>query len=1058
MDAEKRLIRDARGENLQTLIVDTGVDMGETMFQTLPELFSEWEKPKDEGPQPPEGPRQVQPEVEPPPADPAVLAERDRRMRNLIDAARAWGDQERAKREKLAEERRKAQQEAAEKGEKAEDTAEDEEGMEEADEVAIPKELLQAHGVDLRNSKELARFLRLWIADWIVRTSKGRLTHQTVWKDRVAVEQYRKTMMEQMTEMGHKLVEPEGYALVHITTMIQEIPSTAKPDTIERRASAILSVIQANAIRQTRAQLVAEIRKDIDREMVQHKHFKPMEQDIKRKVTGEHELTARYLKKILSWSPQKIDREVAEIQQKLADRTQIYQEDGKDGQPLNVSLDAEYHRNLMKLGVLQLWGGIKRKLPAEIKRAGIEIRGWTAKAQERLYARWLKHEQAVAALVDAMNDGIVPDNPDQARKVWGAIEDWSQSNLVHLRHRLEGLIRQQHDPVKRQKAMDAIDEIMYQITRGTEVYSVLHHKYVTQFQDAVREVSGGTVASAIEYMKHLEEEIDPDIAKQISRQGFTGEDGGQVMTYNQAMQLYASLTQRHYAGNVKLHKREEHAALIESIMTTADLKLINRLRQIYEARRKELSEAVQQITGLPVWRPDPLYMPVRVLMGPKGGLGVIGNPQSWQPLAKSLTPRQHHGRDFDETATLTGTFYDSAEDAARAIGYGVRGLTVRGVLGNRVIQENIERYYGGDRLREMLKQTTHALDGVPKTGRDANDKLVNRIRELNAYAALSWNLLTALKQIISFPMFAAVLPDGFVGVAKAIANFDWQALVELMESDWYKARYKGGINPEVAEILADSRSGYIAKFYKAGMSLVQIGDFVPSAIVATGIYRAKRDAFIDQGMDPEQAKQRASTLTGELIELTQQSSRPENMPNVYREGTGWGKLFLQFASANLSQFSHEFHAAQDFRAGVEGSGARLVRTVMLNHVIIPGLLRMVTSLFHFLIGRPPKEDEPLFLMLLDHAIGGAMSRLLIVGAIAETVYDAAVEGKISFGAGRMVPAEALNRTIAYGIRSARDLLWEQDMEAFLSDLWKMLEGMSAPLRYGGELYRNRIAQ
>lgn len=1068
--AEKKLLLNARGEDLQQFIIDTGIDWTETLLSSLPEAFAEWEKARKDAEEKakkegaPEGPQQ---EPEAPPADPAELEARDKRMRELVAAVRAWGDAERAKREKEADDRRKKEQERIEKGEsgeEADDTdadpgGEQAEGME-PEGLVIPKELLQAHGVDIRNAQEVAHLIRIWMADWLVRQSKGRLTHQTVWKDREAVEKYRKTMVAQLRDMANGMVE-QGWSMTVIHNRISDIPSVAKPDTVERRTASIIAMIQAHSIRQTRAQLITDIRKNIKKKAIKGKRHDALNEDLERKINSEQELTARYLRRILTWSPEKVDAEIVAIQTRLKERTELYNEQNPD---VKVALDVEFHRDLMRLRVLQEWGGLKRLLPAQIKQAGIAIDGWLVSAQERLYRRWWAMEEQIGKLVTALHDAIVPDDPEQARIEVGKVSQWISDNVATVRQRLEGLIRQQHDPVKRQAAQAAIDEIMFILSRGTEVYCTVAHEYRQAFVDAVNEIAGGKSA-ATAYMKHLEEEIPIEVAEQVSRQGYNGRGGGRIMTYNQALQLYASITQRGYASNVKLHKREEHAALLESIFTTEDLALIARLREMYEERRGRLSEVVQEVSGMLVWRPDPLYMPVRVKMPKKGGFQSKGDPSMWMPLARSLTPRVHHGLDFDEGATLTGTFYDATEDAARAIGFGTRGLVLRGVLGNSAVQEAADRYYGGKEMADLNQQVVQALDGFGRTDQDTTHGMLRTVRELNAYAALSWNPLTALKQTVSFPVFAMALEGGFSHVMSAIKDFDRDAMREIMESDGFKARYQGGFMPEVAEILADGRSNIIARFYKLGMTTVQIGDFVPSLLVAPGLYKARLAQNLADDMDEATAKERAMTWTWEIIESTQQSSRTEMLPKFYRQ-TGAGseamKLILQFSSAPLLQLSHEYHAARDWRAGVEGAGLRLGRAILVNHIIIPQMLEMVTKMFYWLIGRDEPEDANLFWAILNGATIGAVNRIMIAGILADVGYNALVHRKVKWG-GQMVPAESLMRTTGYGMMAIGDLLRmpfddEATMEQFQADLVRTLEGMLAPFRYGKEFYDNRIAQ
>ena len=897
--------------------------------------------------------------------------------------------------------------------------------------------------------------LRLWAADWIVGNSNGRLTHQTVWKDAEAVEQYRKTMIGLLTDMAYKLVAPGDYALSTIQGMIDDVPTTRRADTVESRTAAVLAVIQANAIRQDRNELVAEIRKDIDKMALQGK-FDPMEEDLKRKITGEQEKTARFVKQILSWSEKKIDAEREKLKATLEGRENLYRDAANgSGEALEVAIDADYHVALMKLQMLERWGGVKRLLPAEIMEAGTEIRGWMVKAQERLHARWLQMAETKGRMVADIANAVVPEDADSPRKQDGWFDRFLNSHLATVQQRLEGIVRNAKDEPTRKKAMEAISELMFQLNRGSEVYSVTIADYRKQWIDAVVELTGSRKAAA-QYLKHLDEPIPAAVSAKISLQGYGG-----TMTYGQAMQLYASIVQPGYAGNVMRHKRKDHSKILEGVLTVTDLKMVRRLRGIYEARREALSAVVRSVTGIPVWRPDPLYMPVQMKTGSRGGLGIVGTVKAWNPLAASLTPRVKNHLDFDESVSIQDMFHQRSEDAARAIAFGARGILIRGVLGNADLQNAVERYAGRDKLSDLLKQVTQAMAGLGREREDAGSRMAALLRRVNTYTALSGNLLSAFKQTVSFPVFAITLDDGFRGVVRSMKDFDWQTARDLMDSDGYRARYGGGIAPEVAEVLRNPGQNMIKRLYQAGMTVIQIGDMFASLSVATGIYKAKLGAYIDSGKySPEEAKERAKTATWAMVEQTQQSSRPENMPTFYRNANELQKLFYQFASAPFLQLSHEFHALLDVKAGREGAWGRFGRAFLVNHVIVPAMLDLMTVGFARLLGEPPDEDEELWRRVADRMAWnlfiGPISRLLIVGAVADGMYDAAFHGKL-MSIGGMLPAESTIRALDRIARTPYDLA-TQDTEALHNDLVTALESLNAPFRHLNKLYQNRIAE
>lgn len=1098
--ATKRLIQAARGENLQTFVVDTGISWTETMLQTMPEVFAQWDaerKAAETGPVGPKPEKEQPPEA--PPPTPEQLAERDNRMRNLIEATRAWADQEQAKREKAAEEARKAEEaKSAGQGAEAKPEAEEEEGEPEAEELAIPKELLQANGVDLRNAAEVAHAMRLWMADWIVRNSNGRLTHETVWQDREAVETYRKTMQEQLTDMAHAMIEPEGYALVHVTAMIADIPSTARPDTVENRSRSIIASIQGNAIRQTRKELIREGIKNIDKKAVQGGQFDAMEEDLRRKMPGEMEKTARYIKRVLrlgtkAWTDKDgvahksgLDAEFEKLQAELDERKSLYEEMDKAGIHRSIDVDILYSYNSMKLAMLERWGGLKDKLPSEIKAGLAEIDGWMVSAQERLYGRWLKQSEANANLETAMVEAVRPADPEQARKQMDVFDRIENTLVSTVSQRLEAITRNASTQEIRDAAALAVEEIIYNLAAASDDYTTRIYNYRKQWQDAVLEITGSR-HGATKYAQHLLDPIPAEAALELSRQGFNGVGnrsifGGkpETMTYRQAMKLYGDVCQVFYKSNVELHGRQGHKALLESILSAEDIKLVHRLREIYEERRAELSNASLQIYGLPVFRPDPLYLPTQMDIGSRGGLGISGSVRAWKPFAESMAPRRHSGLDFDESSGIDEMYFQRSEDAARAIAYGVRGLTVRGVLGKKSFQDAVVRYYGKAALSGLLKQVTDEMEGMAKGEKNIIDDWVAPVRQANTFLSLSFNPSPVAKQTLSGPVFAMVRDSSIRKLIANVKDFDWQSANEFMDSDWYRARYGGGILPEISDIMADMGShtahsapvekaieatDFIKRLYKAGLTTVQMGDMFSSIGVGTGIYKAKKAEFMARGtMTEEEAASRAKTMAGHIVEITQQSSRPMNMPAFYRYSGPFReplKLFMAFGSAPMLQLNLEIGAFQDWRHGVPGGRQRYIRNLIINRVVMPALMDGVTMIINSILGKePPDKDEELWRRIRNHMarnfIVGPFSRLMVLGCVAEAAYDAIFEGKAFMGGG-MIPAESSIRTMTYGLSVVHDLV-TLDSDDLHDDFMKFMRGLGAPFRYPIDFYENRIAE
>jgi hypothetical protein len=542
------------------------------------------------------------------------------------------------------------------------------------------------------------------------------------------------------------------------------------------------------------------------------------------------------------------------------------------------------------------------------------------------------------------------------------------------------------------------------------------------------------------------------------------------MTYGQAVQLYASITQGFYSDNVIKHGRQEQRQKLESALTAQDLKLVNKLRALYAARRDELSEIVQEVTGTPVWSPDPNYMPVSMFLGAKGGLAT--EARAWSPLAKALTPRVRNGKDFDESADVMAMLARSNENTARAIAFGVRGVQIRAILGRRAVQNAIVRFHGKEQLKRLMEQVNDHLMGV-EPEHSASERMARTAMKVTTYTALSWNMLSALKQVASIPSWGMVLDNGLIGVVKNMASFDWDTARELADSDWFKARYGYGMTREIADIIADGKGNIISRVYQAGMQPLQFFDMLASFSVGTGFYTTTRDSLIDQGMDPAQAAQQAKTMTGILVEESQQSSRPENQPEALRRQGFASRLLYQFASSPMLQLSHEIQAAREWRAQVDPTGTmnaaqvigkslsnaangiddgrgKLVRTVIINHVILPALMTGVSTAFNSMLGDEPEKDDVLKELALQMAVG-PFSRIVWAGSILEGF------GKYALGMpqyrNNMVPAEGFVKAVSSIGMTAVDIV-TLDWDKAQADLLKMIQSTGAPQRQAIKAWKN----
>ncbi len=1039
--AIKRVLKDVPHEDLQAFTIDTGMDIAASMLDYLPEEFDEfgseisdkaryeqWLKKQEER-------ERVTRE-----ATPEELAVRATRFRNLLDAVQAKHAQERAAREK----RMKSQ-----KVEKQEETDLDAAGRLDPDEplFVIPEELLKAYKVDLRSADEVSSLLRMWIGDWIVRNSGGRLNHQTVWKDLEAVETYRKTLVAQLQDIARKLIAPEDYSLDAATRMIKDLPSNARPNTLETRAAHILGFIQRNAVRQSRKHETEQTDKMLKEMAVQGRDFDKLKEDYNRKVPAEYEASVRYLRFVIGLSEAGVEAETKRLQNLIDQKGAEYLDIREAGVDRDIEKDVNYRLWITQLNLLNRWGGLKNELPAEIIAQREEMRKWLILARERLFNRWQELAANNARLEQDLVNAVIPANPDQAVFEGNMADKFALSQTASLRERLDLIIRFSKDENTRASAARAIDEIMHVVNRGSVVRENLLKQFQTEWQESLLEIVGSRLEFG-RYMKRLEKPAPAELTVEISKK-YKG-----TMPWGVVLQLYVSMTQRNYADNVVHNGRKGQAALIEQFMTANDMKFVRRLRDLYEARREMLDQPMREVTGMGVWRPDPLYMPVQMDTGSDEGLGVVGSVKAWNPFSKSLSPRVRHKLDFDESVSIQDMYFQRAIDTANAVAFGVRGLTIRGVLGKKNFKDVVERYHGKKALREMLDQATQTMTGLPSGIKTDLDKIARWARNSITYIYLSGNVGSGLKQTVSIPVFA--LRIGVPTLLKAISDSDADSRRAIMESEEYRARYGGGINPEVAEIWNDTSQNPIKRLARMGMTLVQMGDFVPSLIVAPGLYKAKLQQYLGDGMEENLAKERAMSETWDIIESTQQSSRIQNMPAYYRDQNQWLMLLLQFGSAPRQQFSHQATAYLEWRAGVPGARNRLIKNVVINHIVMPALMGMVGGLIDVLLGNEPDDDENVFMAnLLQALLLGPYAHLVIVGSLLEWAWKPAVTGKRTWGGGGLIPAEYGLKTIAEDAGLTIGDILSLNLDELHEDLIRLLIDSNAPGRMIHKAVKNR---
>jgi len=1013
-------------------------------------------------------------------------AEREARIQGYLDAAAKRGTDNRFQEE---ERRRKAREAKAAEG-NTDSAAADDPGAGDAASGVTPETVTQEHTdtspalpVEFTDKWDAAAFLRVWAFDRFNRDNPNRLTRD-ITKDRVAVEFYRKTAVQELNELARKLLEP-GYKREIVLMDIASIAPGLKVNEIERKSAYVFGRLNRYAVREGTKSLIKKFKNEIKRQYIKGEKFEELGVDLGRTITGGVEEDARYVARICELSEKHAEGEISTLTREENRLKAIINERENltdiDGNPLAVGDDDMQLRKAQRqLALLTQYGGMVDMMPGEI--LDLTGKGLDAFAQEAiaLRQRWETYDQLVKSIRDPLAAAIArnPGDPAVEPTAFGDIVD---SLTGMLRLRLDNLTRFA-DPEKREPARAAISDIMDLLAQGGR-----DHAIAIQGDEAALVLALGKILTrpdgrpdprrTREYLRRLDQKIPAELSEQLTRQQRQG-----LMTYGQMIQLLTSLDQTGgFMRNILKNGREKQAALIRSftyedpktgetkkVLTNEDMLFVEWLRrEFYPQKRGILSTVFERLAGRPVDNPDPLYCPAKFLIPKKTGMNDVTG-SAWQAIDGVFSRRVSHTLDFDEQASVLDLFRDRSRKSALLTAYGERGLVLREVLTSSQFQDAVRIFHGEAALSHILTQVSQSLNGgKTRAKNDRHTAAADLAMKVTTYIGIGWNVQSAFKQTASLPVFANVI--GFRKLLSIITGpIDRDAVRRLKESDEYHIRYgtgpASGMDIATRGVYEDPDKSVWQKFFcDWGLYANRKADWLISAWIGQGVYRDLKAKYLDNGMDEADAERRAISETFSLIEETQQSGRTENTMALTREHGRLGKLFTQFATSPLQQMQYELVSFNEWRGLVANKGPqaniiearnRFMRALFINHVIVPAIMVGIAGFYKGATGGEPDWNKDGFWQrVLIAAIMGQFSRILLAGAFTEQTLNAFfLRQKPNLG--QLVPAEGIIRfsaTLAFPVRDIAT--W--DMENLHADIMRALKS-TAVTRMPTQLYESYV--
>ncbi|MBR3822020.1 MAG: hypothetical protein IKJ37_10415 [Kiritimatiellae bacterium] len=912
-------------------------------------------------------------------------------------------------------------------------------------------------GADLNNPLSFALFvMEMARESWV---KKHNLNPDAEPKHSLVYIQYqRKTLQDVYTTLARRVTYSRGRETV--MNALQRLDKVTTMRGLIRGAEFMGKLVGAKMIRESALAMCERLDNLLRTEFQTGRQFKPDEESLNRKVPAMLERQARYMRHAMWLTPDGVSKEAEELRRKQALAGSEFDEHGADKSVSRVIDEAD-----MKLKILADWGALKYKDLATVEAA---VQWWLNAAEggaDAIAQAWDVREARTLKAAGVLAKAVR--NPKRKTAVDG--RSWTQTAneifqghfLFH--HVLTDLTRFAGEE-DRAAAMRYIDWLDLEIQKaGTRVASE-RIKMQDEMRKAVEQIYGRKFRDVVSELNKVDKSFAPFMG--------AADDGVNVPgTKGRAMQLLVSLQQVGYVvgevedednpgqmkkvyeggyhDNIEANGRVGQAEELLKLMTPADLNFIKWLRQWYERNRKGISDVSERIFGVGVMAELGNYMPVKMLLDPKGLENAAG--ATWQIFPKALTPRVRNKRDFDTSVDILTMWSGRLEESIQWKHHVELGIELRGIFGRSELQKAIRANHGAKALSLVKGFITDILNGKGEKQEMMVNPMLDRARQFAALGGLGGNVGVMLKQTTSIPAF------GFeIGVWRTFRHLigtltpqGWADVRKVAKSEEFRNRWKDGYSEEVQNALSSENPRLLMRLWMKSMITNKAGDCVPALLIGHGIYRDG----IEQGMSERDAMAR----TWMIVERTQQSSRIENR-TAFQRRNALGNAIYQFLSTQNQMLNYEVRALRDAVADPKNpkKWGKFVRDATLVHFVLSTFYYWMGELYKKMLGQEPSEDQ-----LKDWVVSiivGPVGALYGVGTTTVDAVESWVKG-YSYGSSNAVPA--LNWLGQVVVRDPAILIHDifngkKSWDDVCDDMLRWLSDFNATFRDARKFYRFRI--
>jgi len=856
---------------------------------------------------------------------------------------------------------------------------------------------------------------------------------------------YRATLRTVLDEATSELLP--SYRREAARLRLQRISGYRKLDALENAAQSLADRINSERVRQSKTALLKRVGKFVNARFLKGRESATKER-IKKKISSAARRWLRLAKTVIKSKTAEEDRE--KLQNYINhpgtalgpnETEETYRAElEKKYKGLN---DKAYKALPMQELALLLhkslfdFGGLRERSIGDISDAIEKLRVATVEGKAEIETAIEEREERIAPYRDSLQEAL---NVAEGKKTPGIKGGSFGITPMSILGKMRDVTRfgvQAAIKASRDMAIAWNDKIQKaQTQEEAEVRNV-----TTEFHKALR---GIFKRDPVNVVLGLVKERDR--YKHLSRNGDTRLSKGNLI------QIYMGAIQDDYATQAKDYDLK--AILRE--FTPEDIKLIEWLWGYDQRSLAPISDVSKKVTGLDLVSTGPKHW-FGAIQRNEGGLAEVHQVSTIVP--PSTTNRRKHSLPFDETADVIGVFYSRLNEFAHYKAFAELSADLRGIFGPKDFQNKVRDVHGKKYLSQFLQHVTVVINGRVMSGSITPwmQNMLDKFRGLAALSAFAGNIRVLAGQTTSIPAFALELAHRSEGtVSGAIAQFfspaGWDAMWTIIKSEQLKNRFSTGSFEAMTNAMANKNPHLLGRALQKLMITVSIGDAVPMLLVGPGMYLNRYKQNIATGMEEEAAKADALNHLWSVVEETQQSSSLKNRAAWFRQGPMWSAV-AQFSSTTAQFLNYEMQAVRDAQAGVEGSKKRLAETLILNHLILPGVYNIAKAIYSTQVLGDEWDEDDVWTLVVS-MIMGPWSGLIIAGGIAETLLKVALTGKRSW-LKKGIPAVANTVGYAEALGGLINAAWNLDAGAMQEELDRGLRRANAPYRDVRKAIENR---